>query len=114
MQCSPFQLRALLTDFRWIVRTFKCAAFPGGIRHLPTEGYDILLSAVKNRQKDFFALDLEGLRLIRNAIMLIIPILTEDASAKRKDRSFFAHLATQLTGRLLDLVCVDEVTNVGG
>lgn len=103
MEFSPFQLNALLIDFRWIMRTFKCVAFPGGLRHLPTDSYDLLLSVVKNRQRDFSALDLEGYRLIRNAIMLIIPILTEDESAKKKDKSFFAHLATQLTGRLLDL-----------
>lgn len=103
MEFSPFQLNALLIDFRWIMRTFKCVAFPGGRRHLPTESYDILLLAVKNRQEDYSALDLEAYRLIRNALMLIIPILTEDTSAKKKDKSFFAHLATQLTGRLLDL-----------
>lgn len=103
MQCSPFQLRTLLIDFRWIMRTFQCVDFSRGMRHLPTEGYDILLSAVKNRSKHFPPHDLEGFRLIRNAIMLVIPILAEDSSATCKDPSFFAHLATQLTGRLLDL-----------
>ena len=35
--------------------------------------------------------------------MLTLPIIKEDAATEKKEQPYLAHLATQLTGRLLDL-----------
>lgn len=98
-----YELRTLLLDFRWIVRTFRCVDYSLGMRQLPTDGYDLLLSVMEQQKsKKILGVDFEGYRLIRTAIMLILPILKEDDPAKSK-HSPCAHLATQLTGRLLNL-----------
>lgn len=98
-----YELRSLLIDFRWIKRSFKCIDYSTGMHQPPTEGYDIMISALRKNDGKFSAVEVEGFRLIRNAVMLTLPIVKEDVAAKYKDVSFYAHLATQLTGRLLDL-----------
>lgn len=99
-----FELRSLLIDFRWVKRTFECIDFNTGMRQIPTEGYDTMIEKIRQRRiSNFPAKDVEGFRLIRNAVMMILPIVKEDSAAEFKERPFYAHLATQLTGRLLDL-----------
>lgn len=101
---SLFELRTLLLDFRWIRRTFQCADFAHGMRQeVSTLGYDLLLEMARRDIGRFPAVDIEGFRLIRNAIMVIIPILATDSIVDSKDENFVAHLATQLVGRLLNL-----------
>lgn len=96
------ELRALLLDFRWIMRAFRCVDFSHGMRQPITEGYDVLLHFVQKDKKRFPSVEVEGFRLIRNAFMLIMPILARDKVADPKDKICIAHLATQLVGRLLN------------
>ncbi len=106
-------LKRILVDFQWIRKHAK-AREPGanehGIIHLVKYGYDKLL-AVKTPALNMF--EREGYRLIRNALMLIRPVLQPgiptaemakgiQTAEGRADQSPCAHLATQLYGRLLD------------
>lgn len=94
------ELKRLLVDFRWVRR--HAISGSHGVMQLVTKGYDALL-AIKTEALTWF--EREGYRLIRNALMLIDPILRpeldsmKDVEADRQ--SFCAHLASQLYGRLL-------------
>lgn len=98
-----FELRTLLLDFRWIMRTFRCADFQMGMRQPIIKGYDAMLDLIRRNRKKFPAVEVESFRLIRNALVLIIPILARDEGADPTDKTGIAHLATQLVGRLLNL-----------
>lgn len=103
LQFQLFDLRTLLLDFRWVMRTFRCLDFSRGMRQIPTEGYDFLLNHAKVSALPLPPAEIESFRLIKNAMMLIMPILWNQYSDKPKDHGFIAILATQLVGRLLDL-----------
>eukprot|EP00177_Eucheuma_denticulatum_P001287 GFKZ01002340.1.p1 GENE.GFKZ01002340.1~~GFKZ01002340.1.p1 ORF type:complete len:1175 (+),score=141.21 GFKZ01002340.1:344-3868(+) len=101
---SLWELRSMLLDFRWIMQTFRYVDFSQGMRQLPTLGYDELLSVMRHdKRRRFQPVEVEGFRLIRNALMLIVPILARDKIDDPTERGFLAHLATQLVGRLLNL-----------
>lgn len=101
---SAWELRSMLLDFRWIMHTFRYVDFSQGMRQLPTLGYDELLSLMRqDRRRRFPLVEVEGFRLIRNALMLIVPILARDEIDDPTEKGFLAHLATQLVGRLLNL-----------
>lgn len=100
---SLYELRTLLLDFRWMMRTFQCVDYTTGMRQVHTDGYDALLERARREPARFPPSEIEGFRLIRNALMLIAPILAKDSSPEQKDRPCLAHLATQLVGRLLNL-----------
>lgn len=93
-----FELKRILVDFRWIRRHSQVDE--NGILHLVKYGYDALL-AVKTPALNTF--EREGYRLIRNALMLIRPVLQPGIEIEKYNESgvFEAHLATQLYGRLL-------------
>lgn len=93
-----FELKRILIDFRWIRRHSQVD--DNGILHLVKYGYDALL-AVKTPALNTF--EREGYRLIRNAFMLIRPVLQPgiEGEAATDPKVVEAHLATQLYGRLL-------------
>eukprot|EP00178_Gracilaria_changii_P007786 TRINITY_DN242_c0_g5_i1.p1 TRINITY_DN242_c0_g5~~TRINITY_DN242_c0_g5_i1.p1 ORF type:complete len:1211 (+),score=142.71 TRINITY_DN242_c0_g5_i1:4502-8134(+) len=99
---SLFELRDLLTDFRWVMRMFCCVDFSQGMYQPPAQAYDVMLGYAASPNSQLPAADVESFRLIRNAIMVILPVLFKH-KASPTDQGFHAHLATQLTGRLLSL-----------
>lgn len=103
VETQLYELRSLLLDFRWIKRTFQCIDFSSGMRQISTDGYDLMVRKLNSQPTRFSPMEMEGFRLIRNALMLTLPIIKEDEASVTKGHPFFAHLATQLTGRLLDL-----------
>lgn len=98
-----FELRTLLLDFRWIMRMFRCVDFQVSMRQPITKAYDTLLDLIRRNKRRFPAIEAESFRLIRNAFMLIMPILARDEVSVPTDKTCIAHLATQLVGRLLNL-----------
>ncbi|PXF45700.1 hypothetical protein BWQ96_04468 [Gracilariopsis chorda] len=97
-----YELRNLLIDFRWIMRTFRSVDFSHGMPQTPTEGYDVILRYAASQNSRLPLVDIESFRLVRNALMVILPVLSQD-QAHPVDQSFHAHLATQIVGRLLSL-----------
>ncbi len=105
---STHDLKSILVDFQWIRKYARASEH--GILDLVKHGYDRLLAA-KPQALNMF--EREGYRLIRNALMLIRPVLQPGIPAAEMakglqtetahtDQSSCAHLATQLYGRLLD------------
>ncbi|KAI0563951.1 WD40-repeat containing protein [Gracilaria domingensis] len=99
---SLFELRNLLTDFRWMMRMFRCVDFSHGMYQPPAHAYDVILNYARSKRSRLPSADVESFRLVRNAIMVILPVLFKH-KARPSDPGFHAHLATQLTGRLLSL-----------
>ncbi len=94
------ELKRLLIDFRWLRKLSSSSNH--GIMQLVKKGYDVLLS-VKTAALSSF--EREGYRLIRNALMLVTPILRPQlifGTIVGNDVGFCAHLGTQLFGRLLN------------
>ena len=94
------ELKRLLIDFRWLRKLASSSNH--GIMQLVKKGFDILLS-VKTAALSSF--EREGYRLIRNALMLVTPILRPKlifGTIVGNDIEFCAHLGTQLFGRLLN------------
>lgn len=112
--CQADQLKATLLDFRWVMR--HASASKTGIMNLVRYGYDVLLESGK---RGLTAAEREGFRLIRNALMLIRPVLQSCLKRARSPTTVAgpaetlaphmetahnldrAHFATQLVGRLL-------------
>lgn len=95
------ELKRILVDFRWVRRHASSGA--DGVMQLVMKGYDALL-AIKTEALSWF--EREGYRLVRNALMLINPILRpelelDSVKMEADNQSFCAHLASQLYGRLL-------------
>ncbi|CAN8071337.1 unnamed protein product [Agarophyton chilense] len=99
---SLYELRSLLIDFRWVMRMFRCVNFSQGMYQAPARAYDVILRYAASQSSQLPLADVESFRLIRNAIMVILPVLYKQ-KARPSEQDFHAHLATQLTGRLLFL-----------
>lgn len=84
------------------MRTFQSVDFSHGMPKTPIHGYDVMLRHAASKRSRLPLVDIESFRLVRNTLMVILPVLSKD-KAHPADQSFHAHLATQIVGRLLSL-----------